>query len=104
MNDNISTAFKSFLNDAPNHAKCWKDLVEGLSEASALDPKTHNLAFISVLAALRMKNGIPFHVKLAKESGATRDEIISAILVGLPPAGHVVTEVLPEGIKAYDDC
>ncbi len=103
MNNNISEAFKSFLNDAPNHAQCWKELVEGLSEASALDPKTHNLAFISVLAVLRMENGIPFHVKLAKNAGATRDEVISAILVGLPPAGHVVTEVLPSGIKAYDE-
>jgi alkylhydroperoxidase/carboxymuconolactone decarboxylase family protein YurZ len=37
---------------------------------------------------------------MARQTGATQEEIISAILVGLPPAGHVVTEVLPMAIKA----
>ena len=45
----------------------------------------------------------PFHVKMAKKAGASRDEVISAILVGLPAAGHIVTEVLPVAIDSYDD-
>ena len=36
------------------------------------------------------------------EAGATREEIISAILVGLPAAGHVVTQSLPVALEAYD--
>jgi len=35
-------------------------------------------------------------------AGATREEMISAILVGLPAAGHAVTPVLPAAIAAYD--
>jgi alkylhydroperoxidase/carboxymuconolactone decarboxylase family protein YurZ len=38
----------------------------------------------------------------AKQAGASRDEVISAILVGLPAAGHVVTQVLPAALQAYD--
>jgi alkylhydroperoxidase/carboxymuconolactone decarboxylase family protein YurZ len=56
-----------------------------------------------VLAALRMESGIPFHVQTAKKQGATREEIISAVLVGLPAAGHVVTQVLPSALAAYDE-
>ena len=56
-----------------------------------------------MLAALRRINGIPFHVKMAKKAGASRVEVISVILVGLPPAGHVVTEVLPVAVDAYDN-
>ena len=78
-------------------------LVQGLSAASALDHKTHNLAYLAVLAALSRTNGIPFHVKMAKKAGASREEVISAVLVGLPPAGHVVTEVLPAAIDAFDN-
>jgi len=37
-----------------------------------------------------------------KKRGATREEVISAILVGLPAAGHVVTQALPEAIKTFD--
>jgi len=54
------------------------------------------------LAALRMESGVPFHVKLAKEAGASRADVISAVLVGLPAAGHGVTHVLPAAIEAYD--
>jgi alkylhydroperoxidase/carboxymuconolactone decarboxylase family protein YurZ len=42
-------------------------------------------------------------VAAAREAGATREEVISAILVGLPAAGHSVTQVLPAAIAAYDD-
>jgi len=45
---------------------------------------------------------VPFHVKLAKQAGASRDEVISALLVGLPAAGNGVTQSLPAAIEAYD--
>jgi hypothetical protein len=44
----------------------------------------------------------PFHVQVARDSGACRDEVVSAILVGLPAAGLGVTQVLPAAIAAYD--
>nr|WP_231701910.1 carboxymuconolactone decarboxylase family protein [Crassaminicella thermophila] len=45
---------------------------------------------------------MPFHIKQAKENGASREEIISAILVGLPVVGNVVTSSLPIALEAYD--
>lgn len=98
----ISNAFQTFLREAPQHARAWSGMVQGLGAASALDPKTAALAYLAVLAALRLESGIPFHVQAAKTSGATRDEVIGAVLVGLPAAGHAVTQVLPAAIAAYD--
>jgi alkylhydroperoxidase/carboxymuconolactone decarboxylase family protein YurZ len=60
------------------------------------------LAYLAVLAALRLESGIHFRVQIAKQSGASREEVISAILVGLPAAGHGLTQVLPVAIAAYD--
>ncbi|GAF69494.1 unnamed protein product [marine sediment metagenome] len=100
--DLISDAFKTFLADAPEHARAWSEVVQSLSKASALDKKTSELAYIAVLAALNRISGIPFHVTCARGLGATREEIISAILVGLPAAGHVVTQALPAAVQAYD--
>ena len=77
-------------------------MVQGMSAASALDKKTSALAYLAVLAALRLENGIPFHVQSAKQAGATREEVISAILIGLPAAGNGVTQVLPAAVAAYD--
>ena len=98
----VSKAFQAFMADAPRHAQAWGGMVQGLANASALDGKTAALAYLAVLAALRLESGVPFHVQQAKQRGASRDEVISAILVGLPAVGHGVTQVLPAAIAAYD--
>jgi len=98
----VSNAFQTFLGEAPQHAQAWSTLVQGLASASALDKKTAALAYLAVLAALRLESGVPFHVRAAKEAGASREEVISAILVGLPAAGHRVTQALPAAVAAYD--
>lgn len=98
----ISKAFQLFMSEAPELSQAWMTAVKGLDGACTLDKKTQALAYLAVLAALRLESGIPFHVQSAKQAGASRDEVISAILVGLPAAGHGVTQVLPAAIAAYD--
>ncbi len=99
----ISQAFTIFMTDAPLHAAAWGEMVGRLGQASALDAKTSALAYLAVLAATGAISGVPFHAKAAKDAGASRDEVISAVLVGLPAAGHRVTQALPAAIAAYDD-
>jgi alkylhydroperoxidase/carboxymuconolactone decarboxylase family protein YurZ len=98
----VSQAFQTFLAEAPEQAKAWGTAVRSLGHASALDAKTGALAYLAVLAALNRPSGVVFHARAAKQAGASRDEVISAILVGLPAAGHVVTQSLPPAVKAYD--
>ena len=99
----VSNAFQTFMKEAPEHSKAWMEVVQKLDGASKLDKKTEELAYIAVLAAVRLESGIPFHVKHAKMLGATREEIISAVLVGLPAVGNAVTTSLPIALEAYDD-
>jgi 4-carboxymuconolactone decarboxylase len=99
---NVSNAFQVFHQVAPNVAESWSQMVMALDKASALDDKTQELAYLAVLAALRMESGIPFHVQMAKRAGASRIEVISAVLVGLPAAGLAVTQALPAALQAYD--
>ena len=98
----VSNAFQTFMKEAPQHAQAWGPMVQGLANASALDKKTAALAYLAVLAAVRLESGIPFHVQAAKQLGASREEMISAILVGLPAVGHGLTQALPIAITAYD--
>jgi alkylhydroperoxidase/carboxymuconolactone decarboxylase family protein YurZ len=99
----VSPAFETFLREAPAHARVWMEAAQGLGGASALDAKTGALAYLAVLAAVRLESGIPFHVARAKAAGATREEVVSAILIGLPAAGNQVTQVLPAALAAYDE-
>jgi alkylhydroperoxidase/carboxymuconolactone decarboxylase family protein YurZ len=98
----VSKAFQVFLEGAPKHASASMTAVQALGEASALDKKTSALGYLAVLAALRLDSGVPFHTKLAKHAGASRDEVISALLVGLRAAGNGITQSLPAAIEAYD--
>jgi alkylhydroperoxidase/carboxymuconolactone decarboxylase family protein YurZ len=98
----VSPAFQTFMTEAHAHAQAWAAMCQGLERATALDPKTGELAYLAVLAALRLESGIPFHVEAAKRAGASRAEVISAILVGLPAAGHAVVQVLPAAVTAYE--
>ncbi len=99
----VSSAFHTFIKEAPEYQRIWTETAQQLGEVSKLDPKTEELAYIAVLTAARMESGIPFHVKHAKSLGASREEIISAVLVGLPAVGNAVIQVLPAAIQAFDE-
>ncbi len=98
----VSNSFQVFFKEAPDHAGAWMEAVQRLEKASCLDAKTEEIAYLAVMAAVGLESGIPFHVKLAKERGANRDEIISAILIGLPAVGNAVIKSLPVALQAFD--
>lgn len=98
----MSDAFQKFVKEFPEYSGPWMEMVQKLDSANRLDEKTKTLAYLSVLAASGLLSGIPFHVQHAKSLGASRDEVVGAVLVGLPAAGHKVIQALPAAIKAYD--
>lgn len=101
-----STASQQCIHDvyegSTGAAEGLGEVVQKLDAASALDAKTEEIAYISVLAAVRLESGLAFHVKHAKSLGATREEIISAVLLPLPAVGNVVIQALPVALQAYD--
>lgn len=98
-----SNNFMLFMQESGSAGKAYMEMVMKNSEASSLDKKTAELAYIGVLSAIRMFGGMPFHVKSAKEAGASREEVKSAVLVGLPAVGLAVTEALPIAMQSYDE-
>lgn len=98
----VSDAFQTFVSQAPGHQKAWLSAVQQLGASSSLDPKTEALVYIGILASARLESGLPFHVAEAKAHGASRDEVISAVLAGLPAVGNTVIQSLPIALAAYD--
>jgi alkylhydroperoxidase/carboxymuconolactone decarboxylase family protein YurZ len=98
----VSTAFQTFATQAPDHHAAWMTAVRSLADASALDERSDELAYVAVLAATGLHSGLPFHVQRLRALGATRDEVVSAVLVGLPAVGNQVIAALPVALDAYD--
>ena len=95
----VTKGFTLFMTETPEMGQAYMEMVKQNAQASSLDKKTQELAYIAVLSAIRMIGGLNFHVKL----GATRDEIKSAVLIGLPVAGITLVDALEAALCAYDE-
>jgi alkylhydroperoxidase/carboxymuconolactone decarboxylase family protein YurZ len=99
----ISDAFQTFFKETPEYSRAWMEAVQKLDAVNVLDKKTKALAYLAVLSASGLISGIPFHVQHAKSLGASREEVMGAVLVGLPAVGHRVVQALPVALEAYDN-
>lgn len=82
---------KNLIKEAPNVAQGFFDLAKSVKQYSPLDEKTNELIIVGIFAAHRGITGIGTHVQRAVEAGATKEEIIAAILLALPIVG--ITDV-----------
>lgn len=99
----VTNGFRRFMEESGETGKAYMNMVMQQAHSSALDQKTQELAYISVLSAIRITDGLDFHVKSAKNLGASRDEVKSAVLVGLPVVGITLIEALEAALNAYDE-
>jgi alkylhydroperoxidase/carboxymuconolactone decarboxylase family protein YurZ len=100
---NMSTGFYTVMREAPETLQAWLQADKVMQEHSALDAKTAELAYLAVLAALGLERGIAFHAREARKLGASRAEVLSAVLVGLPAAGSRVIECAAEAVRPFDE-
>lgn len=78
---------KNILKEAPKVGEAFFAFTKAIRESSNLDPKTMELILVGIFAAHRGLRGIGTHVERAKAAGATKDEILSAILLATPVVG-----------------
>lgn len=92
---NVTNGFELFMKKTSGVGPAFANAVMKLSEESALDKKTHDLAYISVLVTTKMYGALPFHIEQARQHGASTEEIKSAILLPMPIIGLQVSDALP---------
>lgn len=95
--------YKHIYAQAGATGDAFLDMILKEAETSALDPKTHELVYLAVLAAIKLDSGIRMHTKEAKQLGATREEVKSAILVALPAVGFPAIMGLKIALASYDE-
>ena len=78
---------KNIIAHAPQVADAFFAFTRAIRESSALDPKTMELVLVGIFAAHRGLRGIGTHVERAAAAGASRAEILSAIMLAIPVVG-----------------
>ncbi len=79
--------FKSVQEKLPDYGQKLLTFLENTIGESSLDPKTRELLLVGLLAAENFESGFKFHVKEALNCGATKKEILGAILLTMPYCG-----------------
>ena len=93
--EKVTNGFELLMTETNGVGQAFMDAVFQMSEKSALEKKTQELAYIAVLVSTRMYGGLPFHIHRAAELDASKEEIKSAMLVPLPIVGIQVADALP---------
>lgn len=86
---------KHLISEAKDVADSFAALIKSINERSVFSKKLNELILIGIFTADKAHRNLQIHVKKALENGATKDEIISAILLALPVTGiNRVSEAL----------
>jgi alkylhydroperoxidase/carboxymuconolactone decarboxylase family protein YurZ len=92
-----------FQKEAPEVAIAFDNLIQSLVGSRGLDEKTKQLIYIAMKAAEGDDTALKFHVPMAKKLGATKAEVVDAILMTLTVSGiKGVVTCLPGAVAAFE--
>jgi len=93
-----------FQKECPELAERFNSLVEVQRSLNGLDPKTKQLINIAIQTATRNPEGVRLHSGMARRAGATKEEIVGAVVMNLHLAGLVtVLECLPAALVGLEE-
>ena len=92
-----------FRKEAPEVAAAFNDLILSLVGTKGLDARTKQLIYIAMKASIGDEMAVRAHVPMAIQTGATREEVVDAILMTLTTSGiRGVVTCLPGAVKLFD--
>lgn len=99
-----SNPLEVFQNEAPEVAAAFNGLIMSLVDTKGLDQKTKQLIYIAMKASMGDTMAVRAHVPMAKAAGATKAEVVDAILMTLTVSGiRGVVSCLPEVVRQFDE-
>ena len=79
--------YENFTQEFPEVFKAYKDLGVSCRKAGPLDAKTQNLVKLGIAIGVNSRGAVMSSTRKALDSGATRDEIVHAVMLGLTTTG-----------------
>jgi 4-carboxymuconolactone decarboxylase len=79
--------YENFIKEYPNVFKDFKNLGVSCRAAGPLDEKTQNLAKLGIALGVSSRGGVMSSTRKALDSGATREEILHVVMLGLTTTG-----------------
>lgn len=94
-----------FRNEAPQAAEAFDGLIQAVCATGGLDAKTRQLIYIGIKASQGDAAAVAAHVPMARQAGATKEEIRGAVVLTLTVCGVTgVMRCLAPALEAFDRC
>ena len=95
--------FDVFQKECPELAERFNNLVEVQRTLNGLDNKTKQLINIAIQTSIRNSEGVRMHAIMAHMAGATKEEIVGAVVMNLHLTGLVtVLDALPAALDGLE--
>ncbi len=99
----MSNTLENFIKEAPEVQKAYQGFIGSLIELEGLDAKTKQLIYIGMKIVSDDLNAIKMHVPMAKQLGASREEVVSVAMLAISVIGlKAVSTFLPVIIESYE--
>ncbi len=100
----MSNTLENFIKEAPEVQKAYQGFIGSLIELEGLDAKTKQLIYIGMKIISDDINAIKMHVPMAKNLGASREEVVSIAMLAVSVIGlKAVSTYLPVIIESYEN-
>jgi alkylhydroperoxidase/carboxymuconolactone decarboxylase family protein YurZ len=92
-----------FRKEAPEVAAAFNGLIQSLVDSKGIDQKTKQLIYIAMKASMGDSIAVKAHIPMAKAAGATKEEVVDAILMTLTVSGiRGVVTCLPDAVNLLE--
>ncbi len=99
----MSNTLENFKKEAPEVQKAYQGFISSLIELEGLDGKTKQLIYIGMKIISDDLNAVRMHVPMAKQLGASREEVVSVAMLAVSVIGlKAVSTFLPVIIESYE--
>ncbi|MDR2530683.1 MAG: carboxymuconolactone decarboxylase family protein [Oscillospiraceae bacterium] len=96
--------FEAWGKESPETMKAFFDYAGALQKNCGLDEKTFQLCYIAIQAHRGGTGSVLGHTAFAKKAGATKQEVLGAVLITLMTSGiNGVANYLGQVAEAYDN-
>jgi alkylhydroperoxidase/carboxymuconolactone decarboxylase family protein YurZ len=93
-----------FKKESPEVFEAFGGLIQSLISMKALDQKTKQLIYIGMKAVSNDTTAVKFHVLMAKQAGASREEVKETIMMTLSVCGlQAINNCLQMVMEIYDN-
>jgi alkylhydroperoxidase/carboxymuconolactone decarboxylase family protein YurZ len=91
-----------FKKESPEIFAAFDGFIQSLVNAKALDNKTKQLLYIAMKIVAGDDTAVGFHLPMAKQAGASREELKETILLTLSVTGLKGIKFLGQAMELYD--